>query len=53
MEHSLHVFVPEMSLKNDPAKSRTQIEREIGIANKENSKPLLLLLIEQIKFGGG
>ncbi len=23
MEHSLHVFVPEMSLGNDPAKNRT------------------------------
>jgi hypothetical protein len=32
MEHSLHVFVPEMSLGSEPAKPRAKIEREIGIA---------------------
>ena len=53
MEHSMHVFVPEMSLGSDAQKSRGQIEREIGIVDKDQSKPLLLLLIEQIKFGGG
>ncbi len=51
MEHSLHVFVPEMSLSQDFPKSRQQIEREVGITDKDQSKPLLLKLIEQIKFG--
>ena len=51
MEHSLHVFVPEMSLGSDPAKPRSKIEREIGL-EKDQTKPLLLLLIEQCKFGG-
>ena len=31
MEHSLHVFVPEMSLSEDFPKKRQDIEREIGI----------------------
>ena len=52
MEHSLHVFVPEMSLGAQPAKTRLNIEREIGL-EKEPSKPLLLMLVEQCKFGGG
>jgi hypothetical protein len=51
MEHSLHVFVPEMSLSDFP-KNKQQIEREVGIADKDVSKPLLLRLIEQVKFGG-
>ena len=52
MEHSLHVFVPEMSLSQDFPKSKQEIEREIGITDKDASKPLLLRLIEQVKFGG-
>ena len=52
MKHSLHVFIPEMSLSEDFPKQREQMEREIGIADRDNSKPLLLRLIEQIKFGG-
>ena len=52
MDHSLHVFVPEMSLGAQPAKTRLNIEREIGL-EKEPSKPLLLMLVEQCKFGGG
>ncbi len=35
MEHSLHVFVPEMALGTDPSKGRTSIEREIGINDKD------------------
>ena len=46
MKHSLHVFVPEMSLQADFPKSKQQIEREIGIQDKDASKPLLLRLIE-------
>ena len=46
MKHSLHVFIPEMSLQEDFPKSKQEIEREIGIADKDASKPLLLKLIE-------
>ncbi len=53
MEHSLHVFVPEMSLSTDFPKSKAEMEREIGIADRDPSKPLLLRLLEQVKFGGG
>ena len=28
------------------------MEREIGISDKDQSKPLLLKIIEQVKFGG-
>jgi len=52
MEHSLHVFVPEMSLSEDFPKRRQDMEREIGITEKDQSKPLLLKLIEMVKFGG-
>ena len=51
MKHSLHVFVPEMSLSDDFPKRKEEIEREVGIADKDASKPLLLRLIEQVKFG--
>ena len=51
MKHSLNVFVPEMSLSEDFPKRREEIEREIGIQDRDASKPLLLRLIEQIKFG--
>lgn len=52
MKHSLNVFVPEMSLSEDFPKRRDEMEREIGIADRDASKPLLLKLVEQIKFGG-
>ena len=52
MDHSLHVFVPEMSLSEDFPKKRQEMEREIGITDRDQSKPLLLKLIEMIKFGG-
>ena len=52
MDHSLHVFVPEMSLSEDFPKSRQEIEREIGLTDRDQSKPLLLKLVELIKFGG-
>ena len=51
MQHSLHVFVPEMSLSEDFPKAKREIEAEVGIADKDVSKPLLLRLIEQVKFG--
>jgi len=51
MKHSLQVFVPEMSLSDDFPKTKEEMEREIGIADRDASKPLLLRLIEQVKFG--
>lgn len=51
MEHTLHVFVPEMSLPEDFPKPRLTIEKEIGVTDKDQSKPLLLKLIEMVKFG--
>lgn len=51
MKHSLHVFVPEMSLSEDFPKRKDEIEREVGISDRDPSKPLLLRLIEQVKFG--
>lgn len=53
MNHSMKVFVPEMSLSEDFVKHRDEIEREIGIVDRDASKPLLLKLVEHIKFGGG
>lgn len=47
MDHSLHVFVPEMALGNNEfAKSKNEIEREVNIQDKDTSKPILLRLIE-------
>jgi hypothetical protein len=42
-----------MSLTTGLPKSRYEVEREIGISNEGNSaeKPLLLRLIEQVKYG--
>ena len=51
MKHSLHVFVAEMSLSEDFSKSKLEIEREVNISDKDASKPLLLRLVEQVKFG--
>jgi len=51
MNHTLHVFEPEMSLNSDFPKSRREMEREIGVET-DASKPMLLKLIERIKFGG-
>ena len=51
MEHTLHVFVPEMSLSEDFPKPRLAMEKEIGMTDKDSSKPLLLKLIEMVKFG--
>jgi len=51
MKHSLHVFIPEMSLSEDFPKRKEEIEREAGIADRDTSKPLLLRLLEQVKFG--
>ena len=52
MDFSLQVFVPEMSLMKEFPKTRQEMEREINISERgDSSKPLLLKLIEQIKYG--
>lgn len=52
MEFSLQVYVPEMSLSAQFPKTRWEMEREIGIADSgDTSKPLLLKLLEQVKYG--
>jgi len=53
MKHTLHVFVPEMSLESGFARTRREIEREAGITDTDAQKPLLLKLLEACKFGGG
>ena len=40
-----------MSLAEEFPKRVDEIEREVGIADKDPSKPLLLRLLEQVKFG--
>ncbi len=40
-----------MSIGSAFPKTRNEIEREMGIKDDDNSKPLLLKLVEQIKFG--
>jgi hypothetical protein len=51
MNLSLQVFVPEMSIGSAFPKTRIEMEREIGIKDADPSKPLLLKLIENAKFG--
>lgn len=47
MNLSLQVYEPEMSLGTSFPKTRSEIEREIGISDRgDSSKPLLLKLIE-------
>jgi hypothetical protein len=47
MDFSMQVFVPEMCLSSAFAKSRNEMEREIGVSEAgDSSKPLLLKLIE-------
>jgi hypothetical protein len=47
MTYSLGVFTPEMSMSSAFPKSRSEIEREVGIGSTgDTSKPLLLKLIE-------
>ena len=53
MNYSLQVFVPEMSLSSSFPKYRDEIERDIGLSERgDNTKPLLLKIIEQVKYGG-
>lgn len=51
MQYSMQVYVPEMSLTSSYPKQRWEIERELGVTDKDTSKPLLLKLIEAVKYG--
>jgi len=53
MEHTLSVFMPEMSLHSGFPKSRDEMARECGIAKAQDdeSKPLLLKVVEKVRVG--
>jgi hypothetical protein len=53
MEHTLSVFLPEMSLYADFPKPREEMARECGISRGQDdpSKPLLLKVIEKMRVG--
>ena len=53
MEHTLSVFVPEMSLHSDFPRSRDEMAAECGVSRSEDnaSKPLILNMVEKIRVG--
>lgn len=54
MSLSLQVFEPEMSIASGFPKSKSEIERELGFGpalSGDSSKPILLTLLEQFKYG--
>ena len=53
MEHTLSVFMPEMSLHSGFPKSREEKARECGFARTQDdeSKPLILKLVEKVRIG--
>lgn len=53
MEHTLSVFMPEMSLHSGFPKSREEMARECGIARSQDdeSKPLILKMVEKVRVG--
>lgn len=53
MEHTLSVFVPEMSLHPDFKKQRDEMTRECGLSRNQDdeSKPLILRLVEKVRVG--
>lgn len=53
MEHTLSVFIPEMSLHSDFPKRRDEMARECGIsrADYSESKPLILSMVEKVRVG--
>lgn len=53
MEHTLSVFIPEMSLHADFPKSRDQMVRECGFTRSQDdeTKPLILRLVEKVRIG--
>ena len=53
MEHTLSVFIPEMSLHADFPKRKEEMARECGIGRSDydESKPLLLSMVEKVRVG--
>ena len=53
MEHTLSVFMPEMSLSHGFPKSRDEMARECGLSKSQDdeSKPLLLTVVEKVRVG--
>lgn len=53
MDHTLSVFVPEMSLHPDFKKSRDEMSRECGVMKSQDdqSKPLILTMVEKVRVG--
>lgn len=53
LEHTLSVFVPEMSLHSDFPKQRDEMMRECGMSKSADleSKPLLLNMVEKVRIG--
>ena len=53
LDHTLGVFIPEMSLHADFPKSRDEMARECGFSKSQDddSKPLILRLVEKVRTG--
>lgn len=53
MEHTLSVFIPEMSLHSDFPKRKEEMARECGISRGDysESKPLILSMVEKVRIG--
>jgi len=53
MEHTLSVFIPEMSLHADFPKNRDEMARECGLSRSQDdqSKPLVLRMVEKVRIG--
>jgi hypothetical protein len=53
MEHTLSVFIPEMSLHAEFPKSREEMLNECGFQKSQDdiSKPLILQIIEKFRIG--
>lgn len=52
MNLSLQVFEPEMSISTGFPKTRSELERELGVDQTDPSKPMLLELLEKFKYQG-
>jgi hypothetical protein len=53
LEHTLSVFVPEMSLHADFPKQRDEMARECGLQKSmdDETKPLILRMVEKVRLG--
>lgn len=53
MEHTLSVFIPEMSLHAGFPKSRDEMARECGLSKSQDdtTKPILLKMVEMVRVG--